>query len=689
MEGARTLPRPSGADPRPPEPPARRRGPELLIPAFVLLACGIVLGPFDGGYARTVWSPIALFLLALLLLVLLVAPPARADRSRLIDIALLALGAFTLWSYASILWADVPGDAWEGANRTAVYLLGFAIVALRPWPVAAARWALMLVAWGLAVVAGGVVISTATAGDVPGLFIEGRLSEPIGYANALAALWLIGFWPAVHLAVTLELGWAARAVSLGAATVLLTTSLLSQSRGSALGFAVTAVVFLLLHPRRWAALAALAVPLAFVAVGWDTLTRIRQVADSGALTDALADARQLIVVATVVAVVACAAAVLLARRLLGPGGASPSALRAGDRAFLGMAAAAAVAGVVVLALSGNWLDERWESFKNTDYGQVEAAQTRFTGSLGSGRYDFYRVALDEFADHPVAGIGAENFAVPYLEQRRTLEAPRYVHSLPLSILVQLGLVGALLALVFAGAIGAAIARVRRTASPAASGVAIGALGGALAWLVHGGVDWLWEFPALSLTAAGLLAIAARVDDREITATAGAGERILRAWPVRAIVGLTVIAVGISLALPGASARYERQATKATTTDGALSRLERAATLDPLSADPLVTRAVVARNAGRPEVARQDLRDALEREPRNWFAHLELALLDAQQRRWPAAERELRRARQLNPGQAVLAELQTMVENRQRIDPTDVERVLAGQLDERLRPFETE
>jgi hypothetical protein len=689
VEGTGTLSRPSGAGPEPPAPFEAPRGREILAPAFLLLACAIVLGPFDGGYARTVWSPVALFLLALFVLVLVVAAPARSDRSRRIDLAVALFGAFVLWSYASILWADVPGDAWEGANRTALFWLGFTIVTLRPWPVAAARWALLLVAWGLSLVAAGVLVATATSGDVPGLFIEGRLSEPIGYANALAALWLIGFWPAVHLAVSQELARPVRAVSLGAATVLLTTSLLSQSRGSALGFLVTAVVFLLLHPRRWAALAALAVPLGAVAVGWDDLTRVRQVADSGALTDALADARLFVVIASVLAVGGCAAAMLAARRLVGPDRFSAAARRRGDRAFLGLAAAAAVAGVIVLALSGSWIEERWESFKVTDYGEVETGETRFTGSLGSGRYDFYRVALDEFAAHPIAGIGAENFGVPYLEQRRTLEAPRYVHSLPLSILAQLGIVGSLLALGFAGVVAAAIARVRRIGSPAAGGVAVGALAGALAWLVHGGVDWLWEFPALSLLAFGLLGIAARVDERAFAGTRSTSDGPLRSWPARALVGVVVVALGVSLALPGASARYERQATEASTPAAAMSRLDRAATLDPLSADALITRAIVGRNAGLGAQARQDLASALDREPKNWFAFLELGLLDAQQRRWADAERSLRRAQALNPRQGAIAEVRESVRTRQRVDPADVERFLAGQLDERLRPFDTE
>ncbi len=46
-----------------------------------------------------------------------------------VRIALGALAAYTALSYLSILWAAVPGEAWEGANRTLLYLLVFALFA--------------------------------------------------------------------------------------------------------------------------------------------------------------------------------------------------------------------------------------------------------------------------------------------------------------------------------------------------------------------------------------------------------------------------------------------------------------------------------------------------------------------------------------------------------------------------------
>jgi len=92
----------------------------------------------------------------------------------------------------------------------------------------------------------------------------------------------------------------------------------------------------------------------------------------------------------------------------------------------------------------------WDSFK-AGYGTSSAVGSHLTSGLGSNRYDFYRVALDEFAAHPLVGIGADNFQEQYLVHGRSDETPRYPHSVELRTLVQTGLVGALLALVGLGA----------------------------------------------------------------------------------------------------------------------------------------------------------------------------------------------------------------------------------------------
>jgi len=108
----------------------------------------------------------------------------------------------------------VPGDAWEGANRTLVYLLVFALFAC--WRQRGASAALLLGAWTLAMVvlAGFVALHINSAGSasLQSMLPGGRLAYPSGYANANAAQWLMAFWPALLMARSRRLPWALRGV---------------------------------------------------------------------------------------------------------------------------------------------------------------------------------------------------------------------------------------------------------------------------------------------------------------------------------------------------------------------------------------------------------------------------------------------------------------------------------------------
>jgi O-antigen ligase len=115
---------------------------------------------------------------------------------------------------------------------------------------------------------------------------------------------------------------------------------------------------------------------------------------------------------------------------------------------------------------------------------------------GGNRPWYWHVAWQEGAAFPVAGRGAGTFELAWLEEQPISESILDAHSLYLETLAELGVVGlGLLALALAPPLLAAF----RGASPAASG-------GYVAFLVHAGVEWDWEMPAV--TVAGLLCGAA-------------------------------------------------------------------------------------------------------------------------------------------------------------------------------------
>ena len=230
----------------------------------------------DGGYAPGAWYPGALLVLAAL--AACVRPGAFRALPRPGRWALAAFAGFTVWSFCSIAWADARGDAWDGANRTLLYLTVFALFAGVAWKAGEAAAGLGAFALATAGV-GAWEIARALAGDAPAVFFDGRLAAPIGYENASAALFLAGFWAALLIAVRRQTPPLARGVLLAAAGLLLELTILAQSRGSLVAGAVTlALAVALVRPRGPLLLALAAVALAAGA----SLPALLSVYDGGA-----------------------------------------------------------------------------------------------------------------------------------------------------------------------------------------------------------------------------------------------------------------------------------------------------------------------------------------------------------------------------------------------------------------------
>src|ERR1700677_1107541 len=233
---------------------ASLRAAPATVPALVAVALLIVWATSQAGYPLTHWAPGGLIVLALLGITLgVVGLDVRAVPLP-VKIAGGCLAGYTALSFASILWAAVPGDAWEGANRTLLYLLVFALFAL--WPQRGRGAALLLGAWVLAIIglAAFVALHVNAAAHSPArlaiLLPGGRLVYPSGYANANAAQWLMAFWPALLLAREARLHWSVRGLLAGGAVLLAGVALLSVSRGSLYATPVMLVLVFALLPGR-------------------------------------------------------------------------------------------------------------------------------------------------------------------------------------------------------------------------------------------------------------------------------------------------------------------------------------------------------------------------------------------------------------------------------------------------------
>lgn len=662
--------------------PAGRLARELReTPALVpgALAVGVVVtwSVLDGGYVVTRWLPGALFVLGLLAALVLAMPGRLLPPSRPIVAALALLAAFTAWSFVSIAWAQLESDAWDGANRTLLYLLLFALFALRPWRTPAA--ATVLGGYSLAIAAVGVVelIRTSVADDPIESFIAGRLALPIAYPNATCALLLLAFWPAAFLAGRRETPLLLRPLFLAAAGALAEIAVLSQSRGSLVAVPLAAAVWLAIVPGRLRALLVLVPVAAAVAATARPLLDVYSAIVAGEeVTSTVVRARDVVLVSVLALAAYGLAFALVDRRLRVPA----RAARAAGRAVAALGAVAAAVAVLLLALNvgdpAGRAADAWDRFKAGQYVQ-DPDTPHFTSGLGSGRYDIWRVAVGEIRDHPLAGVGADNFAVDYLRERRTVEEPRYPHSVELRTLAQTGAVGTALLLGFIVAAGWAVLRALRRGDELARGTAAAAAMVFVYWFVHGSVDWFWELPALGGAAFAFLGLAMQVEGPAATR---AGGRRPRAATAAAIV-LGIVAA-LSLGLPWLSAQETEAAAKGWVADpdAAFDRLDRARRLNPLSDQPDVIGGIIAGRMRDDRRQRAAFTRALERNPYNWYPMVELAALEGRAGRTARALRWLRRAQALNPLEPSVDLVRTRIRERRPMSSVELQRLFVSRAD---------
>ena len=655
------------------------------VPALAALALFVVWATDQAGYPITHWAPGGLIVLALLGIAVGLVRLRPADVPLPVGIALAALAAYTALSYLSILWAAVPGDAWEGANRTLLYLLVFALFAC--WRQRGASAALLLCAWTLALIALAAFallhVNAAAGASLQDLLPGGRLLYPSGYANANAAQWLMAFWPALLLARSERLPWAVRGLLAGGAVLLAEVALLSQSRGSLYAMPVMLALVFALLPGRTRTFAVLVPVAAGIGAAAPAVLGVGDHLKDGAVTAAALHSATTATFAAAIAsglLVALAAAVETRHRF---SQASLTRMRIGVRAIAILILIAVVGGGLVAA--GNpvtRIRNGWDSFKG-GYAANSATGSRLISGLGSERYDFYRVALDEFIAHPLVGIGADNFQQQYLVHGRSEETPRYPHSVELRTLVQTGLVGALLALVGLGAALLAAARALRSPDPLVRSVTGAALAGFAYWAVHGSFDWFWEFAGLGAPAFAMLGLACALAPARVPAAvrppSGAGAVRRLHVPLRRLAiatGLLVaLAAVVSLSASWLSQLEIESAAHiwASAPQTAYARLRDAARLNPLGDEADLLAGSIALRYGELARADREFSLALARTPGDAYAMLERGAIASARGERAVALGLLERAVRLNPRDPLTRRALSLVRGGHRVSILELNR----------------
>jgi len=621
-----------------------------LVPVTALTAGVLGLAWRENGSVLAEdWLAYALGAGLLLGTVLASGTAFRPARAALVGLA--GLVGLALWTALSALWSPAPALARDEALLVLFYAIALAVPLLTLRSEAERLGAIAIVAAGGVALVVATSLRLITADDPAELYWSTRLGSPIRYPGAEAAIFLVSFWPAAALTASRRLNLAFRTLAFAGAVALLAGWLLTQSRAAAVSLAVSALVVFALAPARLRLLVPVALAAALAGAAYDPLTGPWQ-EEGQALEEAIRDAGTWALLVSL-AGIAVGLVYAFADRLLRV---PPRLAHAA-----GVAAVAAVVGTGLIGLAGflvavdkpgDYVQDRWEEFKREP--EFETASSHLL-TVGSNRYDTWRVALNEFREHPLAGAGARAFGPAYLRDGHTEETPQRAHSLELDLLSETGLLG--FGLFVAGLTPIAWILVRRAR---ASLIATGVVGGAAYWLVHASGDWTWTFPAAGLPFFLLLgAGAARGVEAERSPPARAptgqptrihGQAAEPADEGRITSGALLLGVSLATAAllafapPWLSSRYTARALEQPF-PAAADELRWARRLDPLSTDPLVAEAELADS---PEQAIPPLLDAVDREPRTMALHylLGLAYLDAGRRQ--DAEREFQVALRLAP-----------------------------------------
>jgi hypothetical protein len=277
----------------------------------------------------------------------------------------------------------------------------------------------------------------------------------------------------------------------------------------------------------------------------------------------------------------------------------------------------------------------------------------------------------------VLGIGSGNFGRRYDALRRFVKHSQYTHNLPLRVLSETGLVGALLFILVLVALVAGLVGATRRRNDLGRAGAVIAMCVSGYFLVHSCLDWVDEFPALAAPAIAipLAAIAAAWGQEP----ALGAERVRRvpgalaspiARRVAAAAGvLAAVAVLLALSSSYVSLRLVDRAfaTFRSNPQGAYRDLSRAHSLNPLDVNPITSEGTIALYLGDTGRASRAFARALRRED-DWYPRVELALIDAQAGRFDAALTQMDAAIRLDVDDPVVDQARADIAAHRRLNP---------------------
>jgi O-Antigen ligase len=610
----------------------------------------------EGGFSLSTRSimAIATWWAVALGIGLAVFPRVRLRRPVWVVGALLA--AFAAWTLASAWWASDAERPLVEFDRASLYLALFLLGATATRFSEIRRWAEGLVV-GISATAVVALISRFfpsgfSSQGMPTFLpnAEARLSFPVGYWNGLAIFVAFGFPLCLGLSVRAMRTWS-RCLALAPVPLFAAVIYLASSRGGVIAACAGAVVFLVLTERRWSACAALVAAAVGSAAAVAVVASREQLVHGDRTAEAAARGYAALVLLLAVAIATGALFALGSRAL------------AGFRP--GRTVARVLVAVVTLALlvgaTASHPRDRLATFKQGPSaaavsGSDGVGRVHLLSGSGTGRWQFWSAALDEWRSAPAIGRGAGSYESWWAAHASFTYFVRNAHSLYLEVLAELGIIGLLLLatpLVYGAcaAIGSTL-RVgdeERVTAASLVGVLFGFLLGA-------GIDWVWQLTAL--TAVGMVSLGLLTGPLAVSSSCDIARR---AW--RPTVRVAAIAVGVLLvvaqAIPWLSDLQLRASAAAVLRgDGgaAVRDAQQARRLQPWAASPYLQLALVYEQLGRLTAARDAIGAALDRSPLDWRLWLVSARLATEGGDVAAGRAGLLHAASLNPRSPLFARI---------------------------------
>lgn len=615
---------------------------------IALAASSVVwLGYDDGGYSLATRSTFAVAVLWVLVVgsIFGLLPLTRPTRAAMVSAGLLA--GFAVWTAASASWASNAEGAFEEFDRVALYLGVFVLAAFVAVPRVASfvadGLAIGITAIGFLGLASRLFPHLVSQRDAQALLptAYSRLSYPINYWNGLGILLALAYPLLLRRASGGTALW--RGLSLAPLPALSAAVYLTSSRTAAIAVAVGVVVLICFARDRWATIGAA------LAAGAGSALTILVLADRPAIVNVPESG-------TAPVGAGRTAALLIALICAGAGVAYGLGVRylpafrprtAVNRALVALI----VVGLAVSIVASHPV-RRFDSFSQHLTGEEvnEDIRSHLLSVNGSGRWQYWQSAVDEFSNHRLKGGGAGSYEAWWAQHGRLAGYVRNAHSLYLEVLGELGVVGLLL--LVGGllvALGAGI-RCALRSPPEEQNLRPALVATSSAFLIAAGVDWMWQVTVVSvvgIACLGLLAGMRSEGDGESRARLTGRARIV-AVAAATVVGLALIAgQGIAL-LATLNLKQSQAAVRRGDVHAALRAALSARDLQPWAAEPYTQLALVEEQASALPEAERRIKQAITRNRADWRLWLIAARIQTKRGEIEEARRSLARARTLNP-----------------------------------------